>query len=136
MSKIDEVVAAFPPNERRMARLIHEHIEEVYGEFMEEYNPATRQGIAYQRKGRTGFFAKLDIHNMCLKLSYCKNNFERDGQKFGHIIQDQMIQKGVARHRSPSSMARYNREAWIDLEKVRRLDEIIDFIEEAFVKRP
>jgi hypothetical protein len=124
-------LARFPYEGRNMAEQVNDYIIKKYNIDLEDLSHKTKHGIAYKRKGRGGFFAKIATDAKCLILSFCIN-----GQEEGLKKQRELEGKGIAKKRTPRHLQTYTREAWIDLSKVHVLTDIIPYLDEAFEKRP
>lgn len=126
-----EHLSRFPIQGRNMAKQVNDYILTKYQQELEDLSHKTRHGIAYKRKGRRGFFAKIATDAKYLIISYCIN-----GQDDGVIKQHELSEKGISMERTPRHLETYTREAWIDLGKVSDLSEVLPYIDEAFNKRP
>lgn len=126
----DFYLMCFPSSIRQLARDINNYISNKYQSELDQSRPAKSRGISYTRKGRKGFFAKLETVAHILILSF--------EPTMGDTMQERLDQLGIGkeRNKNATSWITPDREAWIDLNKVDSLDEIKVFIDEAFNKRP
>lgn len=120
----------FPSGIRKLAREINNYIYKKYNTEIDYSSLARSRGISYTRKGRRGFFAKLESVAHILILSYEPTK--------GDSIQERLDHLGIGkmRNENATAWATPDREAWIDLNKVGSLDEIKSFIDRAYKERP
>lgn len=126
----DFYLNCFPSSIRQLARDINNYISNKYKTEIDDTRPAKSRGISYTRKGRRGFFAKLESVAHILILSYETSK--------GNSMQERLDQLGIGKKRNENATAwgTPDREAWIDLNTVSSLDEIKPFIDEAYKNRP
>ncbi|MBK0075555.1 hypothetical protein [Bacillus sp. S56] len=122
--------ACFPSNIRQLTRDIDTYILEKYNSDIDHLRQAKSKGISYTRKGRRGFFAKIESEAHILILSFESSK--------GDLVQESLNKIGVGkkRNKNAKAFATPNREAWVDLYKVESLKILTPFIDDAFRNRP
>lgn len=128
----DYHIRNLPKESQVMAKTVLEYISEMYnGQLRDLKN--VKGGIAFQKENTAGYFAKIATGSSrnCLILYFSKSN-----QSVGLDYQRKFNEIGIGNRRTVKDDEKYPNEAYINLSKVKEINEITKYIHDAFIMRP
>ncbi|WP_406944464.1 hypothetical protein ACJA3J_14925 [Halobacillus sp. SY10] len=125
-------ISLLPQDAREITREVIHYIREQYnGQLVDLHG--VRGGIAFKKRNARGYFAKVatSADRRCLILY-----FSSKSQAIGLDYHKEFVEKGFGKKRGQYEDKKYPNEAYIDLEKLQTVDDIAQYIDDAYRLRP